>query len=85
MTYRIEIKPSAVSELEGLHAKDLKRVDAAILLLGVNPRHHGAIKLKDAELHRVRIGNRRIVYEINDRERLVTIVTIAHRSRVYRR
>ena len=64
----------------------LKRVDRAILGLGDNPRPHGCKKLTGpGNLHRIRIGDWRIVYEVNDARREVEIQIIANRKDVYRR
>ena len=85
MRYRLAIKPSASRELERLDDQVLCRVDEAILKLAENPRPHGAKKLSGVPLYRIRVGTFRIVYEVNDAQHLVTVVTIGHRREVYRK
>ncbi|TKB66358.1 MAG: type II toxin-antitoxin system RelE/ParE family toxin [Nitrospira sp.] len=63
----------------------LRRADEAILKLAENPRPHGARKLSGVPLYRIRVGSFRIVYEVNDAQHLVTVVTIGHRREVYRK
>jgi mRNA interferase RelE/StbE len=85
VSYRLAIKPSASRELERLDDQVLHRADEAILKLAENPRPHGAKKLSGVPLYRIRVGTFRIVYEVNDAQHLVTIVTIGHRREVYRK
>ncbi len=85
MTYRLVIKPSAGKELERLDDQVLRRVDAAILKLKENPQPQGSKKLTGVPLYRIRVGTYRVVYEIDDVRKQVTVVTIGHRREVYRR
>lgn len=85
MRYRLVIKPSASRELERLDDQVLRRADETILKLAENPRPHGAKKLSGVPLYRIRVGTFRIVYEVNDAQHLVTVVTIGHRREVYRK
>jgi mRNA interferase RelE/StbE len=85
VNYRLTIKPSASKELERLHDEPLRRIDAAILKLAENPRPQGSKKLTGTPLYRIRIGSYRVVYEVDDVGKHVTVVTIGHRREVYRR
>jgi mRNA interferase RelE/StbE len=85
VTYRLVIKPSASKELERLDDQMLRRVDAAILRLRENPQPQGSKKLAGVPLYRIRVGSYRVVYEIDDVRKQVTVVTIGHRREVYRR
>lgn len=85
MTYRLVIKPSAGKELERLDDQMLRRVDAAILKLKENPHQRGMKKLTGVPLYRIRVGSYRVVYEIDDVRKEVTVVTVGHRRDVYRR
>ena len=85
MTYRLVIKPSAGKELERLDDQVPRRVDAAILKLKENPQPQGSKKLTGVPLYRMRVGTYRVVYEIDDVRKQVTVVTIGHRREVYRR
>jgi mRNA interferase RelE/StbE len=67
-----------------LDRQTLARVARAIDGLAANPRPHGCLKVKDREsLWRVRAGDWRIGYEIDDAKRIVTIITVGHRREFY--
>ena len=83
--YRIELKPAAVRELAALDRRDRGRVGKRIESLAANPRGRGTEKLKGADdLWRVRAGDYRIVYAIQDTVLLVLVVRVGHRRDVYR-
>ena len=83
--YRIEFKPAAVRELAALDQRDRVRVAKRIDSLAANPRRRGAEKLKGADdIWRVRAGDYRIVYAIQDAVLLVLVVRVGHRRDVYR-
>ena len=81
---RVLIKTSAAKELEELALKDRRRVVERIRALAGDPRPVGSEKLSGEEKYRVRQGDLRILYEINDRDSIVTVVKIGHRRDVYR-
>ena len=78
-SYRLGIKRSAAKELERLAAKDRKPIAQRIQALAENPRPLGSEKISGEEKYRLRQGDLRIVYAIDDRESRVTVVRIAHR------
>ena len=82
--YRVYIKRSAAKELEGLAATERRRVVDRIRGLSTDPRPHGCEKLSGEEKYRLRQGSLRILYEVEDRERTITVVKIGHRRDVYR-
>lgn len=82
--YSIRIKRSAAKEIERLPLPDRARVIERIGRLALDPRPPGVEKLSDAEKYRIRQGDYRIVYEIVDRELVVTVVRVGHRGDVYR-
>ena len=82
--YRITIKKSAAKELEAVPRKDLRKIVMRIRSLARNPRPHGSQKLSGQEQYRIRQGDYRIVYFIEDDEQLVDIIKIGHRREVYR-
>jgi mRNA interferase RelE/StbE len=82
--YDLLIKPSAVKEFEELPRKDRMRIAQKIQGLAVEPRPHGCEKLSAEEKYRIRQGNYRIVYSVNDREQAVLVVKVGHRKEVYR-
>ena len=82
--YSLEIKHSAQKELDSLDDAVFRRVDRRILALGDNPRPAGCKKLRGyRDQWRIRVGDWRIVYFIDDAAKLVTITRIAHRREVY--
>jgi len=83
--YEIEIKKSAVKEIKKLPKKDLKRVLAIVSSLATNPRPRSAKKLSAQEKYRIRSGNYRVLYAIEDAVLVVYIVKIAHRKDAYRK
>ena len=86
MPYEIGFKPSALKELRKLDEVARKVIVSEIDLLAENPRPDGCKKLKgEVNLCRIRVfGNYRVVYEIQDRVLVVTVVKVAHRRDVYR-
>lgn len=84
--YKLSIKRSAARELEALAQKaDRQRLVARIEALGSNPRPQGCEKLAGyADRYRVRQGDYRVVYSVDDAEHIVLIVKIGHRREVYR-
>jgi mRNA interferase RelE/StbE len=85
-SYKLSIKPSAGKELEAVGSKaDRTRIIARISALATNPRPHGSEKLAGYDdRYRVRQGNYRVVYEIDDTTSHVTVYKIGHRREVYR-
>jgi mRNA interferase RelE/StbE len=76
----------AVKALRDLPRADQRRVAARIDALAENPRPPGVEKLEGADdLYRVRAGDHRIVYRIEDKRLLVLVIRIGHRREVYRR
>ncbi len=83
-SYKLLIKPSAAKELEALPKKDRKRVVSRIRILADEPRPPGCEKLSGHDLYRVRQGDYRILYTVQDADLMVVIFTIGHRREVYR-
>ncbi|MCH7565168.1 MAG: type II toxin-antitoxin system RelE/ParE family toxin [Gemmatimonadetes bacterium] len=83
-SYELRIKPSAVKELEALQQKERRRVVDEIQGLSEECRPHGCEKLTGHDRYRVRQGVFRILYEVDDDARTVTVVKIGHRRDVYR-
>jgi mRNA interferase RelE/StbE len=84
-SYSLIIKKSAERELRAIPKKDLGRVVHRVHGLAVNPRPAGNEKLSGQEWYRIRQGDYRIVYAIDDEARIVEIVKIGHRREVYRK
>ena len=84
MTYRVLLASRAESQLDGIPFHEYLRLDAAIVSLGQNPRPHNCRKMKTSDSWRVRVGNYRIVYAIDDTLRTVLVLNIGHRREIYR-
>ena len=84
--YSVEVKPSARKELEALPDNVLARVVQKMEALRSAPRPAGCKKLKGyKDQWRLRVGDWRVVYIIDDEAKLINITRIAHRREVYER
>jgi mRNA interferase RelE/StbE len=84
-SYRIEIRPAAMRSLRKLDPQVRPRIQGAIALLAEDPRPPNARKLRGRDAYRVRVGNYRIIYKIEDQILLITVVTLGHRRDIYER
>mgnify|MGYP001627090710 CR=1 FL=1 len=82
--YLVEIVSKAEKEFMKLPEPTRVKIRKQILLLEDNPRPLGHKKLKETEYYRIRSGDYRVVYSINDRTKIVKVLSIAHRKAVYR-
>ena len=83
-SFSLLIKPSAGQEIEALPKQDRRRIVAKITSLSRDPRPPGCEKLSGHEQYRLRQGNYRILYEIQDLHLIVVVVKVGHRRDVYR-
>lgn len=83
-SYEVLIKRSAAKELEALPTKDRRRIATKIQALANDPRPPQVEKLSGEEKYRLRQGDYRVLYAIDDAARQVTVVKIGHRRDVYR-
>jgi mRNA interferase RelE/StbE len=81
--YTVLILPSAQKQLNKLPTAIATRIEDKMMELGEDPRPPGCKKLKGREAWRIRIGDYRLIYEINDGRLIVTVITIGHRREVY--
>lgn len=86
MSYSVSLRRSALKELQSLPKTAVQKVGGAIDKLAENPRPDGVKKLKSSEedLYRIRVGDFRIVYSIEDEIKIVDIRKIGHRKDIYR-
>ncbi len=82
--YTVRIKRSAEKEMDRLPAPTFDRVTQAILRLERDPRPPGSHKLRGMQDYRLRVGQYRILYAIDDRKRVVEVIAVGHRRDVYR-
>ena len=82
--YSLVVKQSAQKELDALHDEVFARIDRKILASADNPRPAGCKKLRGyKDLWRLRVGDWRVLYIVEDVAKLVTVTRIAHRREVY--
>ncbi len=85
MHYSVLFSPSAERDLTALDKPVQRRVMAKIEALGENPRPAGVTKLQgEADAWRIRVGDYRVLYIIEDGRLVVLVVKIGHRREVYR-
>jgi mRNA interferase RelE/StbE len=84
-SYHIELLPAAVRALRKLDPAVRPRIQGAIELLAIDPRPPAARALRGRPGYRVRVGDYRIIYLIEDDVLVVVVVTVGHRSDVYKR
>lgn len=85
MAFTIYLTKAAAKDLAAVPKKSLQHIDTTIRSLADNPRPHGSIKLQGSDdLYRIRKGNFRIIYKIEDEALIVTVVRVGNRKNVYR-
>jgi mRNA interferase RelE/StbE len=83
--YDLRITTSAAKSLMKLPRVEQKRIRSAIAELPADPRPHGVTKLSGTtDSYRIRVGNYRIVYTLDDGELVIVVVRIGHRKEIYR-
>ena len=82
--YRIEFRPAALRELRKIDRTIQPRIRGAISLLALDPRPPASRPLRGREGYRLRVGDYRIIYSVNDGVLLIVVVTIGHRRETYR-
>ena len=83
--YRIELRPAAVRALRKLDPPVRRRIQGAISLLAENPRPPAARALQGRPGLRVRVGDHRILYTVEDDVLVVVVIALGHRREVYDR
>ena len=83
MPYAIKIKASAAKALGRIKAADRTRIIDVIDRLADEPHSGSALKGEFAGLRRVRIGDHRVIYEVDEGVLLILVIRIAHRREVY--
>ena len=85
MAYRVEFAPKAARQFGALDRGVQRRLAARIDALAADPRPHGVKKLAaEDDLYRLRVGDYRILYQIQERRLIVLVVGVGHRSEIYR-
>ncbi len=84
MSYRIYILRRAQKELSRIPARSFGQIKESIMRLGEDPLPRGCKKLTGREGWRIRVGDYRVIYDIDNSDRIVTVLHIGHRRDVYR-
>lgn len=82
--YEVRLHRQAARAYRRLGGQVRERIRAAVDGLADNPRPQGAVKLAGRNDYRIRVGDYRIVYAVDDAKRLVIVARIAHRREAYR-
>jgi mRNA interferase RelE/StbE len=83
-SYSVLIKASAAKELEDLPQKEIRRISRKVQRLGDEPRPPGCEKLTGGNRYRIRQGDYRVVYSVDDARAEVIVFKVGHRRDVYR-
>jgi len=83
MKYTVFIERYAQKQILKLDKKSIPEIKTAIAGLTSNPRPYGYKKLKGEDAYRIRIGDYRVIYEIDDSKIIVTVASVGHRKNVY--
>ncbi len=85
MPYQLSVTNSAKKDIRRLPADIQRRVRQSINPLANEPRPAGSRKLRGAgTLYRIRVGDYRVVYDVDDEAHMITIIRVGHRRDVYR-
>jgi len=85
MSYTVEFRPSARKAIDSVPNDVFRRMKLKIDALAIHPRPPQCVKLAGHEsLYRLRVGDWRIVYAVDDERRFVTVTIVAHRRESYR-
>jgi mRNA interferase RelE/StbE len=84
MSYKVQILRRAQKELAQLPKPEYERIKESIQKLMQDPRPQGCKKMMGREGWRIRVGNYRVIYEIDDVDQLLTVLHIGHRRDIYK-
>jgi len=84
--YLLESRPTVKKDIKNLPKSVISRCKSVILSLAENPLPVGAIKLKNySSTYRIRFGNYRIIYLVDNKKSIITVLKIGHRKDIYRK
>lgn len=83
MAYSVRFKPAAAKDLRKLDKRMQRRLSVAIDSLSIEPRPSSCKKLKGSEFYRIRVGDYRVIYEVDDGKLVVLVIRARHRREVY--
>lgn len=82
--YKLRILSAAQKDLDRLPSKIFHKIKNEIILLSKNPRPYGTLKLTNENGYRIRAGDYRLLYRIDDKAKEILIYRVKHRKEVYR-
>ena len=82
--YELVVRQSVSKDTKNIPSNDLKKILKKMKALCEDPRPPGSVKLSGMEYYRIRQGDYRIIYEIEDNRLIVVVVKIGHRREIYR-
>ncbi len=82
--YKVKVKKSAEKELRKIPKKELIKIIDQIRSLADNPHPPGSKKLTNQEKYRIRIGNYRVLYKVEDEILTIFVIKVGHRKEIYR-
>ena len=82
--FELVFKESVSKDLKDIQKQDVQRIIERINLLRDDPYPTGSVKISGKEYYRIRQGNYRIIYEVQDTQLVVIVIKIGHRREVYR-
>jgi len=85
MKYSVEIKKSVFKVLKSLSKENQIYIAAAIKKLSLDPRPRNCLKLSGSSYYRIRCGNYRIIYDIQDDRLVIIVLKIGHRKNIFKR
>jgi mRNA interferase RelE/StbE len=86
VSYTVEFSPSAARQFKALPKKDKVRIKTRIDALAENPYPADTKKLtNEKDLYRIRAGDYRVIYTVQNKQLLILVVKIGHRREIYRR
>lgn len=85
MAYKVTLSNKAIKQLDKLRKEVYFRLYDRMKALSINPRPNGCIKLTDSEDYRFRVGEFRVLYEINDKDSLIEVYDILDRKEAYKK
>lgn len=82
--FNLFFKESVSKDLKDIPKQDVQRILERIDALRDDPHPFGSVKLSGNEYYRVRQGNYRIIYEVQDTQLVIIVIKVGHRRDVYR-
>jgi mRNA interferase RelE/StbE len=84
LSYALRFERAAQKALQKkIHPRDAARVRKALEALADDPYPRQSLKLHDRECYRLRVGDYRVIYEVDEADAMITVIQIGHRQGIY--